>query len=128
MHAAAMGVVLGRIFSGCGEKLGLHGGVVAAELPFKGEEIEAEHVKGRHPCCQEAHHPEQRVAVEGLTKNFVLAPEAGQGWNATDGDAADEEGDRGDGHLFAQAAHQAHVLGKNGLVAHHLLHGVDDGA
>ena len=123
-----MGVVLGRILASGGQQLGLHGGVIAAELPFKGEEVEPEHVEGRHPRRQEAHHPEQWVAVEGLAKNFVLAPEAGQGRNATDGDAADEEGDRGDGHLFAQAAHQAHVLGKNGLVAHYLLHGVDDGA
>ena len=110
------------------QQLGLHGGVIATEFPFEREEVEPEHVEGRHPGGEEAHQPEQRVAVEGLTENFVLAPETGQGGDAADGDAADEEGDGGDGHFLAQATHQTHVLGQHGLVAHHLFHGVDHGA
>ena len=63
--------------------------------------------------------------MEGLAEDFVLAPEACQGGDAGDGDAANQEGAGGDRHITAQSPHQAHVLGQHGLMAHHLLHGMD---
>ena len=106
----------------------LEGGVVASEAALKGEEVQAEHVEGRHAGCQEADRPKQGIGVEGLAKDLVFAPETGQRGNTTDGDATNEEGDRGDRHFLAQAAHQSHVLGEHRFMAHHIFHGVDDGS
>ena len=126
MNAAAMGVMVARVLACCRQQLGLHGRVVAAELTFKGEEIQAEHVEGGHPGGEEAHQPEDGEAVEGLAENFVLAPEPCQGGDAADRDTANEEGDGRHRHLLAQTTHQPHVLGKDRFVADHLFHGMDD--
>jgi len=120
-----LALVFCAAFAGGGQELCLDGLVGAAEVPLEGEEVEPEHVEGGHAGRDEAHRPEQGIGVEGLAEDLVLAPEAGQGRDAGDGDAADQEGAAGDGHPAAQASHQAHVLGEHRLVAHHLFHGVD---
>ena len=71
-----------------GHQLGLHGLIVAAEFTFEGEEVKAEHVEGRHASGEEAHDPEQWEGLKSLTEDFVLAPEASQGRDSTDRDAA----------------------------------------
>ena len=125
MGVAVAVVVVAAALAGGRQQLAGHRLVVAAERALKGEEVEPEHVEGRHPGSDEAHRPQQRIGVEGLAEDLVLAPEARQGRDAGDRHAADEEGGGGDRHVPAQSAHKAHVLGEHGLVAHHLLHGVD---
>src|SRR5437660_731449 len=44
------------------------------------------------------------------TENIILAPEAGEGENATDRQSRDQEGPEGDGHALTQPAHLAHIL------------------
>ena len=73
---ALMRMLVFTAFARSSKQVCLKGFVVSAEWPFKCEELEAEHVEGRHPCCQKAHNPEQWEGCECLSKNFVLAPEA----------------------------------------------------
>ena len=67
-----------------GHQLDLDILVAAAEAPFKGEEVQPEHVEGGHAGGEETGNPEDGKAAEGLAQDFVLAPETGQGGDATD--------------------------------------------
>ena len=82
--AMVVAMLLGRSLAGGRHQLGLHGFVGAAETSFKGEEVQPEHVEGGHAGGEETGHPEDRKAAEGLAQDFVLAPETGQGRDATD--------------------------------------------
>ena len=59
--AMVVAVAIALVISGfpCfSQQLGPHGLIIAAKLPLKGEEVEAEHIKGGHAGGDEASHPE----------------------------------------------------------------------
>ena len=124
MNAAAVGVMVGWILAGCRQQLRLHGRVIAAELPFKGEEVQAEHVEGGHACREETHQPEDREAVEAWPKSSLLQKPASGGIPLMAMQPMKVMAVTG---IPPQAAHQPHVLGEHRFVTHHLLHRMDHG-
>src|SRR5208337_3756804 len=55
--------------------------------------------------------PIEDVAVhQGVKEDFILAEEAGEGEDAGNGQGGHYEGPIGDGHVFPEAAHVAHIL------------------
>ena len=127
MNAGGVVAMLLVLFSDGGKQRCLHRLVVATELPFEGEEVKPEHVEGRHAGGEEPDKPQHWEGIEGLSQDFIFAPEACQRRDSADRDATDKKGDGGNRHLLAQATHEAHVLSQDGFVTHHVFHGMDDG-
>lgn len=79
-------------------------------LPPEDEVVEAEHIEGgqtgheRHPEI-----PESGVAHRGR-QDFILREESGEGDDARDSQTADEEGDMGNWHVFAETVHLGVVV------------------
>ncbi len=91
--------ILGRVLRG-----------LRTRLPEEDHQDLASHVEGREEGggCQEP--VDQWVDVAGVGQNFILGPEAGQGWNPRQGQRADEIHPERDLHSGAQSTHVAHIL------------------
>ena len=92
----------------------LNGKEVAKKIK-EDEQIDAEHVECRHTC--HSAHPQSpaQTALVGGDKDFVLAPEAGKGRNARNGQTANQEGDARDGHELVQTVHVAVLVAVNSM-------------
>src|SRR6185312_17515126 len=93
--------------------------VRAAEGAEKGEEDRAEHIERRQPRGDQAHGPENPLAVGGGgVEDLVLAEEARERRDSRDGQGTDYVRPEGRRHVLSQAAHLRHVL----LAAHGMDH------
>ena len=77
-------------------------------------EPQAEHVKrgqSRRDEPDRPHHfAQRRVRCERLVQDFILGEEAGERWDAGDGEDSHGHRPKSDGDAPAQSAHNAHVL------------------
>ncbi len=70
----------------------------------------ARHVVGGEQRRDHTDGPQRDVLVERREEDVVLGPETGERRDPGDGQPTDQERERGDRHVLAQAAHLLHVL------------------
>src|SRR5229473_8379123 len=92
--------------------------LVGATMTEEGKEKKAEHVERGEARSDEADHPQQEKAVEGLAENFIFAEKPGERKNSSDRHGGDQHGDIGVLDLVVETAHLADVL----LAAHGVNH------
>src|SRR5215471_3264412 len=83
---------------------------ISAAVANEGQKKEPEHIESGQAGSDEANHPEEKEPVEGLTKDFVLAEEAGERKNSGDSQGGDPESPGGGGDSGPEAAHFLNVL------------------
>src|SRR5258708_15189197 len=84
--------------------------LVGATMTEEGKEKKAEHVERGEARSDEADHPQQEKAVEGLAENFIFAEKSGERKNSGDRQGGDQHRCVGVLDLLVEAAHLANVL------------------
>src|ERR1700675_1805397 len=84
--------------------------VMTAVLAKECQEQRAEYIESCQASGENAQPIHPGGALEGSSKNFVLAEEARKGWNARDGDACAHQREERDGCVLAKPAHLTQVL------------------
>ncbi len=77
--------------------------------------VQTEHVEGRHSCDTRHNPTAYRTVGKAGSNDFILRTEAREERNTCNSEAADEEGDVGNRHIFAQTAHHSHLVRVNGV-------------
>ena len=77
--------------------------------------VQTEHIEGRHRS-NTCHDPTYyRTIGKASRDNLILRTETREERNTSNSQTADQEGDMCNRHILAQATHQGHLIGVNGV-------------